>query len=119
MSREVTDEMIGRLSLWAQEYIRSLRAQVGALEEEAGRLRADLAAGVAGLPESDTAVELSEGGERPLPPGSHIRFAGFYTVHYGANEITGGVRVLIVETDGDLDIRPTFDPRCIVIAGRS
>jgi hypothetical protein len=52
-----------------------------------------------------------------LAEGAEIRFADFYQVHYGNHETTGGTRVLIVETDDSLVIRPVNQNTVIIARG--
>ena len=51
-----------------------------------------------------------------LPHKAEIRFAGSYQVHYGAHESTGGARVLIVETDAAMQVRPVSPNEVLIVA---
>jgi hypothetical protein len=62
---------------------------------------------------NQTAAEL------PLGRGPDIRLADFYTVRYGDHRETSGARVLVIETDKPLQIRPTQDPNTVIIAAAS
>lgn len=50
-----------------------------------------------------------------LPDRAEIRFSDYYQVRFGDHDLTAGARVLIIETDGPLIIRPV-DPGTVIIA---
>lgn len=52
-----------------------------------------------------------------LPEGAEVRFTDFYQVHYGDHEVTAGARVLIVETDAPLVVRPVSQTTVIIARG--
>jgi hypothetical protein len=51
-----------------------------------------------------------------LPHKAEIRFADAYQVHYGAHESTGGARVLVVETDNAMQVRPVSPNEILIVA---
>jgi hypothetical protein len=124
------DEREKRLPVWAQEKLRGLRQELESavrhadfVEEENTRLRAVIEGRFTGKPEDDTfLINDDTGKELPLGKGPDVRFADFYTVRYGnarstgpTQNLTGGARLLIVETDKPMQIRPTLSPDTILI----
>jgi hypothetical protein len=122
-----------RLPVWVRDTLRSLRQELesadrhaASVEEENERLRAVIEGRFTGKPEDDTfLINDDTAKELPLGKGPDIRFADFYTVRYGdartsgggaTANLTGGARVLVVETDKPMQIRPTLSPDMIIIA---
>jgi hypothetical protein len=116
------DEREDKLPAWARGIITDLRlalrneiasanVRVGEAEMENSRLRAltDDRRNASG--DADTFLEDEE---VPLGRGTHVRFADFYTAHYGTHETTGGARVLVVETDKPMQVRPLDLDRVII-----
>lgn len=52
-----------------------------------------------------------------LPDKAEIRFADFYQVHYGGHETTGGMRLLVVEADGPIQVRPVNQATVLIARG--
>lgn len=52
-----------------------------------------------------------------LPDRAEIRFADFYQVHYGGHETTGGMRLLVIEGDGPIDIKPVSQTTVLICRG--
>ena len=52
-----------------------------------------------------------------LPEGAEVRFADFYQVRYGDHETTGDARMLIVETDTPLVVRPAGQTTVLIARG--
>lgn len=52
-----------------------------------------------------------------LPDRAEIRFADFYQVRYGDTEITAGARVLVIETDSPMIIRPASQTTTLIARG--
>jgi hypothetical protein len=125
---------------WAQEYIRKLEGEAAGHAEYIGRLErvaVDLHRQIASLgggqappaprvpgmapPEGEFAVvRVLDGAANmepigDLPDRAEIRFTDFYQVHYGSHEITGGMRVLVIEGDGPIQIR-SVSPSVILVA---
>jgi hypothetical protein len=124
------DEREPKLPAWVQEKLRVLRERLrqeaaGAelAEEENARLRTLIEGKFAGETDADTFLVNEETGkEVPIGKGCDIRFADFYSARYGRLDqggiSTGGARVLIIETDKPMQIRPTLDP-CVIIVARA
>lgn len=128
MPELVPDEREGKLPRWVRGTLYALRRDVRwaaddkvKLQAENERLRDLVDSKYKGehadadtfFVDEDTAKELS------LGKGPEIRFADFYSARYAAVDrgvaSTGGVRVLIIETDADMQVRPVGS-RAIIIA---
>jgi len=99
------------------------RREAGLLYEENARLRTLIEGKFAGETDADTFLVNEETGkEVPIGKGCDIRFADFYSVRHDrldqGSTGTGGARVLIIETDTPLQIRPTSDP-CVITVARA
>jgi hypothetical protein len=127
------DEREKKLPVWAREKLYGLRQELESsvrhadfVEEENARLRAVIEGRFTGKPEDDTfLINDDTAKELPLGKGPEIRFADFYTVRYGdartsgggaTANLIGGARVLVVETDKPMQLRPTLDPCVIIVA---
>ena len=123
MSGTDYDEREGKLPGWARGIISGLRSDLShersrtaELEQEAETLRR-VASGAHGDETADTIVILdNEDATRiPVQGACDVRFADFYAVRYDADPAGGGARVLIIETDQPMQVRP-YDRDAIVIA---
>lgn len=52
-----------------------------------------------------------------LPDRAEIRFADFYQAHYGSHESTGGMRLLVIEADGPIQVRPVSQATVLIARG--
>lgn len=52
-----------------------------------------------------------------LPDRAEIRFADFYQVSYGDHESTGGMRVLVIQGDGPIQVRPVDQATVLIARG--
>lgn len=128
LNARAADDREAKLPQWAREKLSVLRRDVRwaagdnvKLQAENERLRDLVDSKYKGehadadtfLVDEDTANELS------LGKGPDIRFADFYSARYTAVDSrvasTGGARVLIIETDADMQVRPVGS-RVIIIA---
>ena len=134
---------VGTLSpAWAKDYIlqlesltRTLHAQLQAAQaqgagdlELAGeisgardRLAAQVIPGITPPSGDWTVIRVLDGAANmeplaDLPHKAEIRFVDSYQVHYGYHETTGGTRVLIVETDNAMQVRPVSPTEVLIIA---
>ena len=128
---------------WAREYIlqlesltRTLHAQLQAAQAQGAndltlageisgardRLAAQVIPGITAPNGEYATIRVLDGRANmeplaDLPEGAEIRFAGFYQVRYGDHETTAGARVLVVETDAAMIIRPVSQTETIIARG--
>jgi hypothetical protein len=123
------DAREAKLPQWTRDLLRDLRRQqvfqekaIAQLDDENELLRALADGKFAEETNADTfLVSEDTGKEVPLGKGASIRFADFYSARYDDPQRwmrTGGARVLIIETDTPMQIRPTIDP-CVIIIARA
>lgn len=124
--------------VWAKDYIRrlerlvrSLASQVGpgspAQPEEPAAPTAQTPAGSVWIPAGITppdgdyaTIRVLDGTANMEPVADlsdrhEVRFTDFYQVLYGAHEITGGMRVLVIEGDQPIVIHPA-GPNTVLIS---
>lgn len=113
------------LPVWAKTLLAGLRKELAdakgdteraeaetrrVLNQLDGKLAADDSGADTFLVDAETANEL------PLGTGPDVRFADFYTVRYGNHDESGGARVLVIETDAAMQIRPTnFSQQILIV----
>jgi hypothetical protein len=118
------DEREKKLTPWVQALLRKLRSQLEVTEVELQAVTAEnerlrnVVEDKYGTRDDDSdtfLVNEDTAAELPLGKGPTVRFADFYGVRCDQSKTADGARVLIVETDDPMQIRPTGDPREIVI----
>lgn len=111
------------LQEWKDRYARHAqqRADTQLIQPDGSVVSTSVMAGITPPSGDWTVVRVLDGaaGMEPLADLPHkavIRFADSYQVRYGTHETTGGARVLVVETDSTMQMRPVSQTQILIIA---
>jgi hypothetical protein len=116
------DPREAKLPLWAQQALRDARTQLviaqqraSELDDEMEMLKGVIAKRSDELVTSDTVLIANDEDATRVPLGDRadIEFDGCFLVHYGDDE--GGKTGLVITANTDMLIRPTYDPRTVLI----